>query len=433
MISNVRSALALSSLCALACLPFQAQETPPASDSATTTIVVNVNKVLIPVIVRDKQGHAVGTLKKENFQVFENDRPQTISSFTIERRGAANGSSASADQPFQLNLDPQAQTPPPPRPTRFVIFLFDDMHLEPEDVFRVQKASLKALSTALTDTDMAAVVSTSGKTNSGLTTDRATLQEAIMSVRPHGIHRSSTTDCPYIPYYQAVLIQKRDSGALAEAIRQVFNCNPGMDPQREVDTATRLAESSAMQVQMVGHQDVQITYGIIREIVRRMATLPGQRSLILVSPGFLTVEAETMSIESQLIDLAASSNVTISAIDARGLYTTSMTASQTAVGDTQYQAEILARTMQADENPMAELAFGTGGTFFHNSNDLDTGFKEITQAAEYLYLLEISPNIEKPDGSYHHLKVKVDQPGLDLQARQGYFVPKPAKTKKEKH
>jgi hypothetical protein len=33
-------------------------------------------------------------------------------------------------------------------------------------------------------------------------------------------------------------------------------------------------------------------------------------------------------------------------------------------------------------NVMAELADGTGGTFFHNSNDLDAGFTSLTEAPE---------------------------------------------------
>jgi VWFA-related protein len=79
---------------------------------------------------------------------------------------------------------------------------------------------------------------------------------------------------------------------------------------------------------------------------------------------------------------------------------------------------------------MGELADGTGGTFFHNSNDLDAGFKELTEAPEIVYVLELSLDGVKSDGTYHRLEVKVDRNGVDLQARRGYFMPKPAKQKK---
>ena len=79
---------------------------------------------------------------------------------------------------------------------------------------------------------------------------------------------------------------------------------------------------------------------------------------------------------------------------------------------------------------MAELADGTGGTFFHNRNDLDAGFKALTEPPEALYLLEISLDGVKADGKYHRLKVKVDREGMELQARQGYSAPKAEKDKK---
>ena len=52
----------------------------------------------------------------------------------------------------------------------------------------------------------------------------------------------------------------------------------------------------------------------------RHVELPGQRLLILVSPGFLSVAPDAMTFKSELLDQAAAANVIISALDARGLY-----------------------------------------------------------------------------------------------------------------
>ncbi|HEY4283234.1 MAG TPA: hypothetical protein VGM62_09225, partial [Chthoniobacterales bacterium] len=68
--------------------------------------------------------------------------------------------------------------------------------------------------------------------------------------------------------------------------------------------------------------------------------------------------------------------------------------------------------------------------FFHNNNDLEGGFKELTQAPEYLYILEMSLDQVKADGTYHRLKVKVDRDALKVEARRGYFAPRAEKKKK---
>ena len=211
----------------------------------------------------------------------------------------------------------------------------------------------------------------------------------------------------------------------------MLNCDPGINPQTDLPEAAHLAEAAARRALSLGFQDVESTLATTSEIVRSMAKLPGQRTLILVSPGFPAIEQESRTMESRLIDLAAESNVTISALDARGLYTTSLVASDdTHVVPVQSRSEFHASAMKANENVMAELADGTGGTFFHNSNDMDAGFKSLTEAPEVIYVLELSLDNIKPDGSYHRLKVKVNREGVDVQARRGYLIAKPAKTKK---
>jgi GNAT superfamily N-acetyltransferase len=83
------------------------------------------------------------------------------------------------------------------------------------------------LAESLADTDMAAIVSISGKINSGLTTDRAQLQAAIMEMQAQNLYRMTGSDCPNIDYYHADLIEsKHNSNALEAAIHAWRNPSP---------------------------------------------------------------------------------------------------------------------------------------------------------------------------------------------------------------
>jgi len=70
----------------------------------------STNLVQVPVVVRDREGRAVGNLRAEDFRLSDNGRPQLISRFTIERMqtqessatrapGSAPGSAVSAALP----------------------------------------------------------------------------------------------------------------------------------------------------------------------------------------------------------------------------------------------------------------------------------------------------------------------------------------------
>jgi hypothetical protein len=79
--------------------------------------------------------------------------------------------------------------------------------------------------------------------------------------------------------------------------------------------------------------------------------------------------------------------------------------------------------------PLAAIAEGTGGIFFHNNNDLYAGFLELAAPPQVAYRLSFRLHDGPYDGSYHKLKVTlVNARYASVQARPGYFAPteKPA-------
>jgi hypothetical protein len=134
------------------------------------------------------------------------------------------------------------------------------------------------------------------------------------------VFRHDDRACPNIDYYQADLIQNKHSElALAAAEADFVTCaNLVGQPPNMVETFVRSAASQSL---MNGEHDRLITLTNLREIVKKLGTLSGERTLILISPGFFAQTSSAMAEKSLILDLAARCNVTISAIDARGLYT----------------------------------------------------------------------------------------------------------------
>jgi hypothetical protein len=187
-----------------------------------------------------------------------------------------------------------------------------------------------------------------------------------------------------------------------------------------------MAMNSASQVLSAGEHETRVALSVLSDIVRRITAAPGQRTMILVSPGFIRTNDQLQE-ETAIIDRAIRGNVTINALDARGLYTDTPDISKRTIS-----AAVLTQKLQLERESarqsadvMAELADGTGGTFVQNTNDLVGGFRDVAAAPEYYYVLGFSPQNLKLDGSYHQLKVSIKPPnGMTPKARRGYYAPR---------
>ena len=292
-----------------------------ASHEEATTFKVNVKLVTVRVVVRDAQGHAVGNLHKEDFELFDNRKPQVISHFSVDQPG----SHAAKER---QTSDEKAGEKLPSVPERYVAFVFDDIHLKFGDLVLARTAADRHLATLL-PTDRAAIFTTSGQTVLDFTDDRAKLHEVLFLLQPRPIAGAGMAECPDISYYMAdLIINKQDGQAMQAANQEAMACLPlaastGNGPSPAVAEAQMAVRAEANRQLAIGSQESRIALSVLKDVVRRISVMPGQRSMVVVSPGFLTPETEMLTDYMDVVERALHAEVMISALDARGLYTRS--------------------------------------------------------------------------------------------------------------
>ena len=202
----------------------QPQHAPPlpAGSEKGVTIRVNVDALLVPVVVRDKQDRAVGDLAAKDFTVLDQGKERPITGFSVVRTTAfREGAEQTGGETQDAGEKPTARTA---GQNRFLIFLFDDRHLDTSDLVRTQQAALHVLDRPLGANEYAAVVSLMG-VNSGITQDRAVLEAAVKKVSVHRSFQHDTHDCPDIDYYSAnKILNEHDEAEFQIAVAEVDGC-----------------------------------------------------------------------------------------------------------------------------------------------------------------------------------------------------------------
>jgi VWFA-related protein len=398
---------------------------------APVTFKSTSNLVPVTVVVRDTNGHAIGNLGREDFQLFDNGKPQVISKFTVEKLSKNTlAARPSAAGETLKNAESDGI------PDRFVAYLFDDLHLSYADLKYTRDAARRQIDSAVHPLERIAIYTTSGRYMTDFTGDREKLHNALDQLNAGQAAASNEMqirNCPPVTYYMGDLIyNSNNAAAMAIALADAAACAPGMTGP----VLATMVQNAAREAVSLGDRETLWALDALRTVVNKMASMPGQRSIALVSPGFLVL-SDRLPEETALIERAIKANVVIGALDARGLYTmipggdASTRGNPSPILITAKLAYKQSETL-AQSDIMDELSSGTGGKFYKGTNDMDEGLALIAATPEYVYLLGFTPQDLKMDGSYHKLKVSLNSgKGMNLQVRKGYYAAKYSADPKE--
>jgi VWFA-related protein len=393
---------------------------------------------VLDVVVRDKKGRPVRDLEAAQFEVGDNGEPVKISSFRLvdrstEQDSAAGAGPKAADGAGKLD---------PARQIRLVTLLFE--RLGQDGRLLARRAALDLIKGAPEPNTYYAVFALDQRLSAiqQFTSDRGLLKSAI----EHVTSGAST---------QFAADSERVKHELEEQIGKPANTN-GESQVTQIDALAGPRGANASQVQMARMMlatlqfDQSISadqagrasiFGLL-SLVREQYRLPGRKTLLYFTEGLFVPDNLDEPFRA-IISSANRANVSIYAIDSRGLQTGGENQSaadtlRSAADSSREQAQATDGAVRPDQakvfdtaiasmrsntnNSLVELAQGTGGFLVANSNDLRTPLRRINEDINSYYEIIYKPDIKEFDGSFRKISVKVARADAKVQSRSGYFA-----------
>ncbi len=422
------------------------------------TIKVDVRQVLVPVVVTDQQGHHLAGLTQADFRVFEDGVEQKITAFSVERSGVPQAAiSAEAEHAPTVPAVSSAgrQAPPTqPKPRRTYMVLIDTLHTSFLDMAAAREALVKLFQQERSADSQYVVIALGASPEMVLnvTSDPSAVVAALESKR-----------------MQKIFLDGQMGGFKAEMERFRRGLNEtrvacdlaGSDRTMEIKCAAGLGRVTE-QSRQIGDLDRTLTLGFLREfrsVVAQLARARDRRTIVLISDGFQIepgrealalvnaffppashclvpqgvfcppsgqLSTNRMSDEFEpILKVAAASNVTIDTIDSRGLYgQKAFDASNPGASITVDGAvgRVDRNTAATEGNTLAEIAAATGGTAFHDSNNLLGGLQRaFADGRDYYTIAYVSDNANF-DGKFRAIAVQVRDPNAVVNAKRGYWA-----------
>jgi VWFA-related protein len=379
---------------------------PPAQQPPT--FKVRVDYVEVDAVVADRQGRLVRDLKKEDFQVLEDGKSQTITNFTMVDIPVDRD-----DKPLfaASPIEPDVRTNEKPFDGRVYVMVIDDMHTRFGRSIRVKTAAKQFIERRLGANDLMAVVHTAGPSdaNQEFTNNKRLLLAAVDKTQ--GRKLDSPTINKTNEYNRT-----RDIRQQGDALNDPDDMERGFNARSTLDTLRNVAEWFGS-VHGRRKAILFVSEGIDYDIYDMIpANGSNHQSASMV-----------MDATRDAIGAATRANVAIYGIDPRGL--TDLGDESIEIGAYPDDTSLgvgpgsLQNEIRLSQDSLRTLSEETGGFAVVNKNDFATAFQRIVEDNSSYYVLAYYPPDVRP-GRTHKIDVRVTRPGLTVRARKAYLTPK---------
>ena len=419
------------------------------------TIRTTVSEVALDLVVRDKKGKVVKTVKPGDVEIYEDGVRQQLLSFRLVSGPSAQelapvpGATSGTTKPLSLPL----------KAVNVVCIVFQGLDLNtkkwaveavreflksdlPQDswvgIFNLG-ARLSVLQPFTTDRN--ALILAAKNAFAGPTLDFVAAANTVLSMNP--------------------MVVTADEGGIHVSGGEINSAAIGDVNVETSASANAQRADLASQNRQFSHIEASRQTDQLVTMIQQLATLPGRKTILLLTPG-LTSTGDPDRFH-KILASAAKANMTFYGVDAHGLgenstamsssaalshvvalsqqqqgSTGTSTATVAGVGSVQTTptggaGQSMALMRQDDElrnavrgsDPQATLralSEGTGGFMIANSNDLWKPFQHIVDDLDTHYEAIYRSSTGKLDGRLRKLEIKLAKADLTVDSRAGYFA-----------
>ena len=408
----------------------------PAPSQPVTTIKASTRIVIVDVVVTDSKGHPVHNLKASDFAVLENNVSQPIRHF---------------DEHTAITADEAAKLPPMPRmpPGIFTnytpatansavnVLLLDTLNTPMKDQSFVRDQLKKYLTSASPGARIAIFgLSSRLYLLQGFTSDPEILKTVL---NQKDLKSSPLLDDPV------------SGGPGPQSMSDMMSDTMGNDP----GTAQVIANLQQFEAQTQSFQlqlRARYTLDAMNQLARYLSGIPGRKNLIWFSGSFpisilpdgdlqdpFAVMADSEDEFRETTNLLSVSQVAVYPVDARGLmvsptFSAANSGSKYARNPTAMAKDETKFFQQtaAEHSTMLQMAEQTGGHAFINTNGLSQAVASAIDSGSNFYTVIYSPTNANWNGSFRKIQVRLQQQGLTLAYRRGYYADNPDAPPKHK-